>query len=87
LYLTPKQAAAILNVSTTTARDYARRGVVPARKIGKHWRFLEADLLAAGAGNGYELRRPPPRELRGPAPTASRVSEIARRVRAKMKNR
>src|SRR5271166_1302052 len=26
-------------------------GVVPARKIGKHWRFLEADLYQVGIWN------------------------------------
>lgn len=51
VFLTLVQAAAILNVSPATARDYARRGLVPARKIGKHWRFLEADLYEVGVSN------------------------------------
>ncbi|MBS1895669.1 MAG: helix-turn-helix domain-containing protein [Actinobacteria bacterium] len=35
--LTPTEVAAILRVRRTTALDYMRRGVVPARKIGRQW--------------------------------------------------
>lgn len=35
--LTPDDVAAILRVRRTTALDYMRRGVIPARKIGKLW--------------------------------------------------
>jgi excisionase family DNA binding protein len=35
--LTPTDVAAILRVQRTTALDYMRRGVIPARKIGRQW--------------------------------------------------
>jgi Helix-turn-helix domain len=35
--LTPDDVASILRVRRTTAIDYMRRGVVPARKIGRRW--------------------------------------------------
>jgi excisionase family DNA binding protein len=44
--LTVAEAAAILQLRESTLRDYARRGVVPAVKIGRHLRFIEADLDA-----------------------------------------
>src|ERR1700676_1742163 len=53
--LTPAQAAAILNVSAATVRNSARKGIILARKIGKHWRFLEADLSQAGVQNSSPL--------------------------------
>jgi excisionase family DNA binding protein len=33
-------------VRESTVRDYARRGVVPSVKIGRHLRFVEDDLAA-----------------------------------------
>ncbi len=35
--LTPDDVAEILRVRRSTALDYMRRGVIPARKIGKLW--------------------------------------------------
>jgi len=35
--LTREDVAEILRVRRTTALDYMRRGVIPARKIGKLW--------------------------------------------------
>jgi len=35
--LTPAEVAEILRVQRSTALDYMRRGVVPARKIGRRW--------------------------------------------------
>ena len=49
--LNPAQAGAILGVHPDTVREYARKGLVPARKIGKHWRFLETDLFEIGKRN------------------------------------
>ncbi len=42
--LTPREVALMLNISEYTVRDYARRGIIPARKIGKMWRFAETDV-------------------------------------------
>ena len=35
--LTPDEVAEILRVRRTTALEYMRRGVIPARKIGRLW--------------------------------------------------
>lgn len=82
VYLTPSEAATILKISADTIRGYAKRGILPARKFGKHWRFIEAELLEAGK-NGY-YQSPTPRALRFQKPISSgRIDEIVRRARAK----
>ncbi|QDX25262.1 helix-turn-helix domain-containing protein [Sphingomonas suaedae] len=45
--LTLKEAAAFLRVHPNTMRSYAVRGVVPASKFRREWRFLDDDLVAA----------------------------------------
>ena len=44
--LTTDEAAALLKLTRFTIRDYARRGILPARKAGKGWRFYKPDLVA-----------------------------------------
>jgi PTS system nitrogen regulatory IIA component len=44
--LTTEEAAKFLKLTPFTVRDYARRGILPARKVGKGWRFYQPDLLA-----------------------------------------
>lgn len=51
-FLTPEQAAEMLNLSAYTIREYARKGVMPAHKIGRTWRFSRADLEAWVLANG-----------------------------------
>jgi PTS system nitrogen regulatory IIA component len=43
--LTPEEAAALLRVSAYTVKEHARKGVIPAVKIGSVWRFSESSLL------------------------------------------
>jgi len=42
--LTPDEVAALLAVPVSTVRDWARRGVLPSRKLGRHRRFLRAEV-------------------------------------------
>ena len=35
-----------MKLTPFTVRDYARRGILPSRKVGKGWRFYKPDLLA-----------------------------------------
>jgi len=42
--LTPDEVAALLSVPVSTVRDWARRGVLPSRKLGRHRRFLRSEL-------------------------------------------
>ena len=44
--LTTDEAAEFLSLTPYTVREYAKKGLVPARKVGKSWRFVKADLLA-----------------------------------------
>jgi excisionase family DNA binding protein len=90
-FLNPAQAAALLGVSEKTVRDYAKRSIVPARKLGKHWRFLEAELLECGTKNQCSTnaiaapvmaRKSMPRIRDLPR---GRVTQIARRLREKMR--
>jgi excisionase family DNA binding protein len=45
--LSVQQAAALLNVSTTTIYAQARAGTLPAHRIGAAWRFFESELLTS----------------------------------------
>jgi excisionase family DNA binding protein len=53
--LTLRGAAALLELHPSTVRAQVRRGIIPGTKIGRHWRFLEADLGASRA-RGMEER-------------------------------
>jgi excisionase family DNA binding protein len=44
--LTTEEAAKFLKLTPFTVRDYARREILPARKVGKGWRFYKPDLVA-----------------------------------------
>ncbi|MGI6666563.1 MAG: helix-turn-helix domain-containing protein [Bacillota bacterium] len=43
--LTPEEAASLLRVSVYTVKEYARKGIVPAIKVGGVWRFPESGLM------------------------------------------
>ena len=43
--LTPAQLAELLQVDEKTVRDLARRGEIPARKVGREWRFSRRAVL------------------------------------------
>ncbi len=44
--LNSEEAADLLGVKPFTIRTYARRGVIPGKKLGNEWRFVKNDLLA-----------------------------------------
>lgn len=43
--LTVEEAAVLLRLSAYTVRELARKGKLPARKIGGEWRFSRKALL------------------------------------------
>ena len=43
---TPEEAAAYLRVHPKTVIRMAREQVIPALRLGKHWRFRSSDLTA-----------------------------------------
>lgn len=46
--LTTSQAAEFLKVTPATVREWARKGIIPARPLGRVWRFDEQELRDAG---------------------------------------
>jgi predicted ribosomally synthesized peptide with nif11-like leader len=50
--LNAEEAADLFGVKPFTIRTYARRGVIPGRKLGNEWRFVRDDLLAWLRGIG-----------------------------------
>lgn len=53
--MTSEQVAQLLLMRRSTVEDYARRGVLPSIKLGRHRRFVRSEVAAAIAA----LRRPP----------------------------
>jgi excisionase family DNA binding protein len=45
--LTSQQVADLLAMRRSTVEDYARRGLIPSIKLGRHRRYLRADIEAA----------------------------------------
>ena len=45
--LTVSDVAAVLDLKPYTVKEYARRGILPSRKLGRTWRFLRPELEEA----------------------------------------
>ena len=43
--LTIQEVSAYLRIPLSTLYSLAQKGKIPATKFGKHWRFLEADVV------------------------------------------
>jgi excisionase family DNA binding protein len=56
-----REVAALLRLAPSTVFDYARRGLLPAHRLGRRWIFLREELDAAV--------RSVPRTDTAPAPT------------------
>jgi excisionase family DNA binding protein len=65
--MTADDVADLLKMPRSTVEDYARRGLLPSIKLGRHRRFVRGDVLAALE------------DLRGRSLTAK--PEVRRRVR------
>lgn len=48
--LTVTDVAALLDLKRYTVKEYARRGILPGRKLGRTWRFLRPELEDAIRG-------------------------------------
>jgi excisionase family DNA binding protein len=42
--LTVTDVATLLDLKPYTVQEYARRGILPGRKLGRTWRFLRPEL-------------------------------------------
>lgn len=49
--LTIKEVSHYLRIPVSTVYDLARAGKIKGRKFGKHWRFLEEDIVSYFHGN------------------------------------
>ncbi|MGI8411630.1 MAG: helix-turn-helix domain-containing protein [Solirubrobacteraceae bacterium] len=45
--LTASQVAGLLQMRLSTVEDYARRGVLPSVKLGRHRRFIRSEIERA----------------------------------------
>lgn len=45
--LTSTQLATLLSMPKSTIEDYARRGLLPSLKLGRHRRFIRSDVIHA----------------------------------------
>ena len=54
--MTIQQAAEYLNVSRETLYKYAQRGMIPAARIGRHWRFDQRTISEWMARQALEIR-------------------------------
>lgn len=45
--LTSEEVAELLHIPRSTVSEYARRGVLPSIKLGRHRRFVRSDIAAA----------------------------------------
>ena len=43
--LTIKEVSEILRIPISTIYELAQKGKIPAAKFGRHWRFLEQDIM------------------------------------------
>jgi excisionase family DNA binding protein len=78
-FYTVNELATILNINPATVREHAARGILPARKFGRLWRFPRHKVDA-----WLEEERPatePPRE-RDADPRAERTDSQQRLFRA-----
>jgi excisionase family DNA binding protein len=60
--LTADEVGELLHIPRSTVNDYARRGVLPSIKLGRHRRFVRADIASA-----IEVLRPRHAALRSEA--------------------
>jgi excisionase family DNA binding protein len=64
--MTSSQVATLLQMRLSTVESYARRGLLPSVKVGRHRRFIRSQLERAlgTLTNGQDARAEGPRSLR-----------------------
>lgn len=45
-----RDVAELLHIPTSTVLEYARRGLLPARKLGRRWIFIRNEIESAVRG-------------------------------------
>jgi excisionase family DNA binding protein len=79
--LTAKEAAAFLKLSYFTIQQLASEGRIPARKLGRQWRFLQSELTGFLLVDYKAIRRSDNEHkgLAGVAPSAPVHREFRRK--------
>jgi excisionase family DNA binding protein len=54
-----RDVAELLHLPLSTVLEYARRGLLPARKLGRRWIFLRDEIEAAVRGGKGSVRKEP----------------------------
>jgi excisionase family DNA binding protein len=56
-----REVAELLHLPASTVREYARRGVLPAHRLGRRWVFIHDEVAAAlrAAPQAAPARQPP----------------------------
>ena len=54
--MTAEQLAVLLQMRRSTIEDYARRGLLPSLKLGRHRRFIRSDVIDALDGLRHRAR-------------------------------
>ncbi len=52
--MTAADVAELLNIRRSTIEDWARRGIIPSHKLGRHRRFLREEIEAWVRDTGRE---------------------------------
>lgn len=74
-WLTVKEVAVMLQISTRTIYDWAKAGKMPGKRINGEWRFLESELR--------EWKLPEKRDTQLHRPRHTKPSQHLRMVKAK----
>lgn len=53
--MTAQEVSEHLRIPLSTIYNLTKRGKIPAIKLGKHWRYLESDIVNLWSSNGREL--------------------------------
>ena len=62
--MTVDDVATLLELKPYTVKEYARRGILPGRKLGRTWRFLRPELEERTPGSTQSPRARPQADLR-----------------------
>jgi excisionase family DNA binding protein len=72
-----REVAALLNLPHSTVREYARRGVLPAHRLGRRWVFIRDEVAAALRAAPQTVPPRQPALVKGRASRADRAAQLA----------
>jgi excisionase family DNA binding protein len=74
-----REVAELLHLPASTVREYARRGLLPAHRLGRRWVFIHDEVAAAlrAAPQAAAPRRKPPAVIGRPPREDTTVVQLA----------